>query len=147
MKSVNIYLATTVNTPQRQDGYYGFILETETEKGPATLFKMDQLEKVTQQQAELIVLIKSLERIKEICHLVIFTDSDYLANGYRQKWVERWEASNWKTAKGKPVANKEEWQRVEELLAPHEQEFKVKEQHSYKRWLNMELKKKENSDV
>ena len=147
MKRVNIYLATTLCTPQRQDGYCGYVLEMETVKGPATLFGCDKLEQVTAQQAELIVLIKALKRIKECCRLIIYTESEYVAAGFEQDWIEKWEDASWLTARGKPVANKEEWQQMKVLLGAHEFSFMVKEQHSYKRWLQLELKKKENSDV
>lgn len=53
------------------------------------------------------------------CLLEIRTDDNYLIGPLRNGWVRGWEKNNWKNAKGKEVANREQWQLLIKRLAPH----------------------------
>nr|WP_296440745.1 RNase H family protein [uncultured Acetatifactor sp.] len=142
MDRVCLYTYTTVRGPGRKSGSYTYILEYITEKGPATLTVQGELEDVTENQAQLMVLREALERLRRPCELEIYTDSQYLQRG-AEEWVRGWRADGWVTARGKPVANREEWERVAGLLEGHLATFRVGEIHSYKRWLQTETEKKE----
>ena len=71
------------------------------------------LEQTTNNQCELLALIKGLELAE--AGDTIYTDSTYAANGCN-KWLSDWKAKGWKTARKKPVQNKELWVSVDELL-------------------------------
>lgn len=43
--------------------------------------------------------------------LRIVTDSQYLRNGILS-WISQWRRSSWRTAQGKPVANRELWEEL-----------------------------------
>lgn len=145
MEQVNIYLYTTIKGPKKHSGVFVCILETETQRGPATLTTIKELEEATENQAELKALLTALKRVKKPCTLSIYTDSNYVAAGYECNRVEKWKESGWINAKGKPVANKEEWQEVAELLNAHEFQFIVK-QHSYYSWMKSEAEKKQRRE-
>lgn len=134
MDEVNIYTYTNIKGPGKRSGAFTYLLETETLKGPATLSKTEHLE-ATENLAELTALLKALQRLNKTCFLTIYTDSQYVAAGYTQNRIENWIKSGWMTAKGTPVANKEEWQKIAELLVRHAVSFVVGEWHSYKAWL------------
>lgn len=142
MDKVNIYIYTTVKGPGTKSGTYTYLLECITEKGPATLTKQGTLENVTENQANLQVLIEALERMTKKCQLTVFTDSRYLQQG-AETWINDWRQSGWMTARKKPVANREEWEKAADLLGRHETSFQVEVNHSYRNWIQTETEKKE----
>lgn len=142
MDRVNVYTYTTVRGPGTRSGSYTWLLEYITEKGPATLTKSGELDKATEHQADLIVLIEALARIRRACEVTIFTDSLYLKSG-AEKWLKKWKAEGWITARGKPVANREEWEKAAELLGRHLVMFQPEWQHAYRGWLRRETEKME----
>lgn len=141
MDEVYIYTYTNIKGPGKRSGAFTYILETETSKGPATLSKTEQIE-ASENLAQLTALLKALQRLTKPCILTIYTDSQYVAAGYTQKRIENWIKTGWLTAKGTPVANRDEWQKTAELLVRHTVSFVVGEWHSYKGWLVTETEKK-----
>ena len=51
--------------------------------------------------------------------VTVCSDAQYLIMG-ASAWVEAWQARGWRTAEGKPVANREEWQALLEAARPHQ---------------------------
>lgn len=76
----------------------------------------------TNNRMEMLAAIRALEALKEPCSVTLVTDSQYLKNGMTQ-WMEGWKKRGWKTAAGKPVQNKDLWQRLERLCGIHEVEW------------------------
>jgi ribonuclease HI len=72
----------------------------------------------TNNQMELMAVIKGLEAIKEPCEIDLFSDSKYVLDGL-EKWIHNWKVKNWKTAAKKDVANKELWIELDELRDKH----------------------------
>lgn len=143
MDIVNIYTCTSAKGPSKKRVAFTYILEKETEKGPATLTKTEVLELATENQAELKALSAALRRLKKPCMLNIFTDSVYVSAGYEQKRLEKWIENDWKNAKGKPVANMEEWKELADLLGRHTFQFFTGMKHSYYSWMQIETEKRE----
>ncbi|MFN9952911.1 MAG: RNase H family protein, partial [bacterium] len=52
------------------------------------------------------------------CRVRLVTDSQYVKNGI-ETWLVGWKQKGWKTAAGKPVANQDLWQRLDEARARH----------------------------
>jgi ribonuclease HI len=71
---------------------------------------------------ELTAVIRALEVLQRPSRLHIVTDSQYVLHGITQ-WLAGWKRRGWRTADGKPVKNQELWQRLDELLAPHQVEW------------------------
>lgn len=143
MNVVNIYTYTNIKGPRRRDGFYLYLLEMETAKGPATLSKAEELKDATENQAELKALIEALKRLRKPCALSIYADSTYLAAGFDKGWVDAWQENGWKTQRGEPVANMDEWQELANLLNEHDFQFLIGQHHSYSTWMQGELDKKE----
>lgn len=81
----------------------------------------------TNNQMEITAVIEGLKKLKEPCEVTIYTDSAYTMNAFSQGWITNWQLSGWKNANKKPVANKELWLELLELLSKHEYSFvKVK---------------------
>ena len=84
---------------------------------------------VTNNQMELLAVIKALEAIKKSCEIEIFTDSKYVKNGI-STWIHGWKKNGWKTAAKKPVKNQELWQQLDMLVEIHEITWKWVKGHS-----------------
>ena len=97
--------------------------------------------------SELTALIEALKHLREPCNLTIYTDSTYIAGAIEQRWPDKWEAADWRTAKGRDVANKELWQELMRLLKEHEVSFDTENDIGYQSWLVTEINRKERTHV
>ena len=68
----------------------------------------------TNNQMELVAVIKALEFLTEFRDISINTDSNYVKQGITT-WIINWKKNNWKTSRKQPVKNKELWERLDEL--------------------------------
>ena len=76
-------------------------------------------EMTTNNQMELLAVIKALSALKEPCKVEIFTDSAYVCNAFQQDWISGWIMRGWKNANKKPVANRELWEELITLTQKH----------------------------
>ena len=76
-------------------------------------------EMTTNNQMELMAVIKALSALKEPCKVEIFTDSAYVCNAFQQDWISGWLMRGWKNANKKPVANRELWEELIALTQKH----------------------------
>jgi len=72
----------------------------------------------TNNQMELLGVIKGLEALKEPCEVEIISDSKYVVQAINE-WLENWQKKNWKTASKQPVKNKELWQQYLNIAQKH----------------------------
>lgn len=70
----------------------------------------------TNNRMELLAAINAHRAIGPDTHAGLFLDSEYVVKGL-SIWVHSWKLNGWKTASGKPVANRDLW---EELWAIHQ---------------------------
>jgi len=72
----------------------------------------------TNNRMEMQAAIAALEFLSESDinskSVILHTDSEYLKNGIT-KWINGWKRKGWKTSAGKPVLNKDLWQKLDEL--------------------------------
>ena len=73
----------------------------------------------TNNRMELRAAIEALEALKRPCTVEVVTDSQYLRQGITE-WVHGWQRNGWRTAKKKPVKNRDLWQRLLVAAARHE---------------------------
>ncbi len=76
----------------------------------------------TNNRMELTAILKSLEYLRDntenfddITLAEINSDSAYCLNGVT-KWIYGWFKNNWQTAEGKPVANRDLWEPIYQLI-------------------------------
>ena len=72
----------------------------------------------TNNQMELLGVIKGLEALKEPCNVKIISDSKYVVQAIEQ-WLTNWQKNNWKTASKKPVKNQDLWRQYLDVSKPH----------------------------
>ena len=81
----------------------------------------------TNNRMELLAPIEALSRLKEPCAVKIYSDSAYLVNAFRQRWLANWQKNNWLKSNKKPVENQDLWKRLLEYADIHQiQWIKVK---------------------
>jgi ribonuclease HI len=81
----------------------------------------------TNNRMELQAVIQSLLALREPCRVKIHTDSSYIANAFKDKWIESWKRRGWKKADKKPVKNRDLWEALLAAIADHQVEWvKVK---------------------
>jgi ribonuclease HI len=83
----------------------------------------------TNNRMEMMAAIRALEALKRSVDVRLHTDSTYLKDGVT-KWMTRWKANGWKTAKKKPVKNIDLWQRLEAAMAGHRVEWRWVKGHA-----------------
>ena len=140
MKEVSIYIQTNFKGLKKSDGKAIFILEYKTDAGTCTKTKEIQIKDSTVNNAEIESMIQAVSALKEKCKLLIHTDNKYIYGAFENKWIDTWRANNYKSAKGKEVANRENWEKLLELLNGHEVTICFNQDHEYKSWMKTQLK-------
>lgn len=73
----------------------------------------------TNNRMELTAVIEALSALKRRCEVMVYTDSQYVQKGV-QEWLAGWKRRGWKNSEGKPVANADLWQKLDEVLTRHD---------------------------
>ena len=83
----------------------------------------------TNNRMELMATIQALEALKRPVSARLYTDSVYVKEGIT-RWIERWKANGWKTARKKPVKNTDLWRRLDAALAVHSVDWRWVKGHA-----------------
>ena len=67
----------------------------------------------TNQRMEIRAVVEGLKALKKPCQVTVYSDSAYVISCMKQRWFDNWRRNGWKNSAKKPVANRELW---EELL-------------------------------
>lgn len=77
----------------------------------------------TNNRMELMAAIKALSAVPEGAKVMLYTDSQYMKNGFTRHWLAGWKRNGWKTAKGTPVLNQELWRALDAAFSARQVEF------------------------
>ena len=77
----------------------------------------------TSQRMELTGLLRVLQRFTEPTQIVCHSDSAYLINTIKRKWIAGWRLNGWKNSKGGDVANRDLWEEIDALVQFHTVSF------------------------
>lgn len=137
---VNIYIHQTIKGPRKgQQGYGIYILEAlNPRRVPITKVMRMQLEG-SENEASLKVLKQALSHMNMRTQLGIYIDSDWLYTGITQ-WLPKWKETGFITAKKEKVAFAETWEQIDQMLSNQDFTVHIKEQHSYKNWMENNAK-------
>lgn len=138
MKQVTVYLVTNLKSPKMLKGKGCYVIEFITEKGPVTRTETIDIEG-TAMQAEMLVLIKALRRLKEQVELTIY-QSGVIQRAIDERWISKWQQNGWTTSRGKAVSYQSEWQEMAEMLKVNVISCKTGT-HSYLKWMESEVNK------
>lgn len=81
----------------------------------------------TNNRMELKAVIQALKMLKKASNVKIYSDSAYVVNAFKQRWIDNWQVKGWRTSNKKPVLNKDLWEDLIQLMSIHKVEYiKVK---------------------
>ncbi|MHB8237557.1 MAG: ribonuclease HI [Acidithiobacillus ferrivorans] len=83
----------------------------------------------TNNRMELTAALRGLEALKRPSVVRVISDSRYLRDGMTQ-WLTGWQRRGWRTAAGDAVKNKDIWERLVTVAAPHEIQWEWVRGHS-----------------
>lgn len=118
MKKVNIY-SDGACSKNPGPGGYGVVLEYNGSEAELSGGERE----TTNNRMELMGVIVGLEALKEPCEVVVTSDSKYVTDAFNRGWLNSWQKKNWKKSDGKPVMNKDLWERLLNAAKIHEVKF------------------------
>lgn len=83
----------------------------------------------TNNRMELMAAIKALAALKQPCHIILTTDSEYVRKGITE-WLPNWQRRGWRTASKKPVKNADLWQQLAQETQRHQIEWRWVKGHN-----------------
>ncbi|MCA0912891.1 ribonuclease HI [Marinobacter nauticus] len=97
-------------------GAWAVIIEDEHKR----LLLADRVPQTTNQRMELTAAVKALEALKKHTGrpIRLVTDSQLLVKGMTE-WLEGWKNDGWRRSKGKPVENRDLWEKLDVLSREH----------------------------
>ena len=118
MREITIYTdGACAGNPGK--GGYGIVLEyKEHRKEVAGGYRL-----TTNNRMELMAVIKSLQSLKEICKVTLYTDSRYVVDSIEKGWAKKWRKNNWKKSDGKRALNEDLFDDLLQLLDQHSVKF------------------------
>ena len=90
-----------------------------------------------------IYMAEALGRMKEKCHIIMYTENAYVKNMIEQDNPERWRRAEWKKAAGTTVQNKELWELFLEQADKQEIEVRFSKHSEYKETLRAIMNEEE----
>lgn len=75
-------------------------------------------ENTTNNKMELQAVISGLRAIESNKKVVVYTDSQYVCNGFNKGWVKKWEQDDWKR-KDEYIPNHELWMQLKHEVETH----------------------------
>ena len=134
MKEVSIYTVSGIKEPRKINGCIGYVLEyyPENSRYPKTLKAIEPVTNMSKNSSELEALIRALKRMREKCLLTIYTESEYLYEGYAENnYVKQWKKNGWQKSRGGEIANCGQWKEIDALLQGNLYRFLLKENNAY----------------
>ncbi len=84
----------------------------------------------TNQRMELQAAIEALRALPGPSRVRLHSDSAYLVNAFRRRWIPRWQANGWRTAANRTVQNQDLWRELLTLTSKHQVEWLKVKGHS-----------------
>jgi ribonuclease HI len=80
--------------------------------------------RTTNNRMEILAAIQGLERLKQPCNVVLYSDSQYLVNAMTKGWALAWKKRDWWRTNQDRAANADLWARLLDLCATHSVQFR-----------------------
>lgn len=118
MIALEIWTDGANSGPKKAGGWAAILVPDE--KGGTMLAISGYEESTTSNRMELTAVCEGLAAIgSERASVTIVTDSAYVKNAYTHGWMRTWKMNGWISSKGDKVANRDLWERLDELAAFH----------------------------
>ena len=138
MQVVHIYAECGSVSLLRKTGY---VLEYVTQSGQTVTREQFREREETYNAATLQMITEGLQRLNRPCEVHVHTQNQHVLLMMDTK-LEEWA----QTARGKPIANKAEWEALQDAAKEHLVVIETGE-HPYLEWLQCEMRKAERTDA
>ena len=89
----------------------------------------------TNQRMELTAVVEALRALKVSgWDVVVYSDSAYIVNAFREDWIGRWQKNGWKNSKKEDVANQDLWKTLLALMDKNRVRIEKVKGHSGDQW-------------
>jgi ribonuclease HI len=105
--------------PNAGPGGYGVVMLFGTPPKTARKELSAGFVRTTNSRMEIRACMAALSELKRPSDVVIFTDSQYLANAIEKNWAMMWREKGWRLSNGEPAVNADLWAQLLDLLALH----------------------------
>ena len=144
MKTVKVYIETTVTGPFVRDGKYGAALVFTKQNGEVKdLFVQGEETETTHNRSVLLAMIRAFQRFTEPCHILFYTWNTFIRDMVQADNPEKWRRAEWKKSDGKGIQNQDLWKMFLEESTEHEIEIVYEKDSEYKETLQTYLQGKE----
>ncbi len=79
--------------------------------------------RTTNNRMEILSAITGLTLLKEPCHVMLHSDSQYLIHAITKGWARRWQAKGWMRNAKEKALNSDLWKQLLPLLSQHDVEW------------------------
>lgn len=125
--------ATSNNGYENSEGGWAYVI---VDNNKIITEKSGYIPNATNNICELTAIIEACSSIKDNNNYIIYSDSSYCVNCYKQKWYKKWLVNGWINSAKKPVANKELWEKVIPYFENEHFIFEKIKGHSVNKWNN-----------
>ncbi len=80
--------------------------------------------RTTNNRMELLAVIEGLKALRESCKVDIYSDSQYVVNGIKKGWAEKWKKNNWMRNRFEEALNADLWGALLNECAKHDVNLK-----------------------
>ncbi len=106
--------------------------------GWAAVLRLDDREReltghdpaTTNNRMELLAVVEGLRALTRPCRVLVHTDSAYVRNAVRNKWIDGWQRNGWRTKAKTAVANRDLWEALLDAMREHDVEWVAVKGHS-----------------
>lgn len=147
MFNVNIYIETDGGGAKKRYRTYAAIVEFITKNGEPVTRAACGTEKATGNRIMLLALAAALGILKKPCEVTVYMDCPYVTENIRRGRMYEWQENGWKTIRGEPTANREEWEEITRLIKRHQLAFAAVNTHSYRDRLQYDIRKIKEQDL
>ena len=105
-------------------GGFGIVLMFEDSTGKVHQKNIAKgYQNTTNNRMELLAVIEALNSLSKPCNIQLYSDSKYVIDSINQKWLDGWQAKNWKLNTKNPVKNIDLWKKYLLASKDHDIEF------------------------
>ena len=90
----------------------------------------------TNNRMEITAVLEALRALTRPSTVRVHSDSSYVVNAFRKRWLDNWQRNGWRTSTGKPVENQDLWQALLAVASQHKVHFEWVEGHASDRLNN-----------
>lgn len=140
MQKVDVFIETSSRFRGNVERKCGYVLSTQLRNEEKTRKHFGRVSG-TYHQAVLLTMTDALDHLTKGCDVCFHISDLYVTS--RLGKIREMADSGWLNAKGKPIANREEWRKVFKAMnqLPDAHEITAKtEKHSYSAWLREAMK-------